>query len=68
VAVIKTVISLSGSLQLETVAEGVETDEAASALHAMGCHLGQGFLFSHPLAPDAAARMLADLPGAAVER
>jgi diguanylate cyclase (GGDEF)-like protein/PAS domain S-box-containing protein len=68
VAVIKTVISLSGSLQLETVAEGVETAEAASALHEMGCHLGQGFLFSHPLAPDAAARMLADLPGAAVER
>ncbi|HYR10863.1 MAG TPA: EAL domain-containing protein [Longimicrobium sp.] len=67
VAVIKTVISLSGSLQLETVAEGVETDEAASALHEMGCHLGQGFLFSHPLPPDAAARMLADLPGAAVE-
>ena len=68
VAVIRTVISLSGSLQLETVAEGVETDEAARALREMGCHLGQGFLFSHPLPPDAAARMLADLPGAAVER
>ncbi|WP_420126259.1 putative bifunctional diguanylate cyclase/phosphodiesterase [Longimicrobium sp.] len=67
VAVIKTVISLSGSLKLETVAEGVETDEAASALHEMGCHLGQGFLFSQPLPPEAAARLLADLPNAAVE-
>jgi diguanylate cyclase (GGDEF)-like protein/PAS domain S-box-containing protein len=66
VAVIKTVISLSGSLRMETVAEGVETDEAASALQEMGCHLGQGFLFSHPLPPADAARMLAELPGAAV--
>ncbi|HEX2209469.1 MAG TPA: EAL domain-containing protein [Longimicrobium sp.] len=66
VAVIKTVISLSGSLRMETVAEGVETAEAASALREMGCHLGQGFLFSHPLPPADAARMLADLRGATV--
>jgi diguanylate cyclase (GGDEF)-like protein/PAS domain S-box-containing protein len=66
VAVIQTVISLSGSLQLETVAEGVETDEESRALQGMGCRYGQGFLFSHPLAPDAAGRMLAELGGAAV--
>jgi diguanylate cyclase (GGDEF)-like protein/PAS domain S-box-containing protein len=66
VAVIQTVISLSGSLQLETVAEGVETDEESKALQGMGCRFGQGFLFSHPLTPAAAGRMLADLHGAAV--
>jgi EAL domain-containing protein (putative c-di-GMP-specific phosphodiesterase class I) len=32
----------------------------------MGCRIGQGFLFSHPLAPDAAARMLEELQGEAV--
>jgi diguanylate cyclase (GGDEF)-like protein/PAS domain S-box-containing protein len=66
VAVIQTVISLSGSLQLETVAEGVETDEESQALQGMGCRFGQGYFFSHPLAPDAAERMLSDLHGAGV--
>ena len=67
-AVIRTVISLSGSLRLDTVAEGVETDEEARALERMGCRFGQGFLFSHPLAPDDAGRLLAALPAAAVSR
>jgi diguanylate cyclase (GGDEF)-like protein/PAS domain S-box-containing protein len=66
-AVIQTVISLSGSLRLDTVAEGVETAEESAALQRMGCRIGQGFLFSHPLAPADAARMLAALPGEAVE-
>jgi diguanylate cyclase (GGDEF)-like protein len=61
-AVIQTVISLSGRLRLETVAEGVETDEEARALHRMGCRFGQGFLFSHPLAPADAGRLLAEMP------
>ncbi|HET7459825.1 MAG TPA: EAL domain-containing protein [Longimicrobium sp.] len=60
-AVIQTVISLSGSLRLDTVAEGVETHEEAAALQRMGCRIGQGFLFSEPLPPAAAARMLAEL-------
>jgi diguanylate cyclase (GGDEF)-like protein/PAS domain S-box-containing protein len=60
-AVIQTVISLSGSLRLETVAEGVETVEEAAALHRMGCRFGQGYLFSHPLPPDAAGRLLAEM-------
>ncbi len=64
-AVIQTVISLSGRLRLETVAEGVETDDEARALHRMGCRFGQGFLFSHPLAAEDAGRMLAELPQAA---
>jgi diguanylate cyclase (GGDEF)-like protein len=62
-AVIQTVISLSGSLRLDTVAEGVETAEEAAALQRMGCRIGQGFFFSHPLEPDAAERMLAELEG-----
>jgi EAL domain-containing protein (putative c-di-GMP-specific phosphodiesterase class I) len=60
-AVIQTVIALSGSLRLDTVAEGVETDEEAAALQRLGCRIGQGFLFSEPLDPQAAGRMLAGL-------
>ncbi|HKP76526.1 MAG TPA: GGDEF and EAL domain-containing protein, partial [Longimicrobiaceae bacterium] len=62
-AVIQTVISLSGSLRLDTVAEGVETAEEAAALQRMGCRIGQGFLFSHPLDPEAVGRMLAEREG-----
>jgi diguanylate cyclase (GGDEF)-like protein/PAS domain S-box-containing protein len=65
-AVIQTVISLSGSLRLDTVAEGVETAEEAAALQRMGCRIGQGFLFSHPLHPDAAGRMLEAMQDEAV--
>ncbi|HSK67796.1 MAG TPA: EAL domain-containing protein, partial [Candidatus Limnocylindria bacterium] len=65
-AVVQTVISLSGSLRLETVAEGVETEEDARALHGMGCRVAQGFLFSHPLPADDAGRLLAELGAAAV--
>ncbi|HVG45912.1 MAG TPA: EAL domain-containing protein, partial [Longimicrobium sp.] len=65
-AVIQTVISLSGSLRLDTVAEGVETDEESAALQRMGCSVGQGFLFSHPLPPDAAARLLEEMEREAV--
>ena len=64
-AVIQTVISLSGSLRLDTVAEGVETDEESAALQRMGCSVGQGFLFSHPLVPDDAGRMLEELEAVA---
>ncbi|HEU0299296.1 MAG TPA: GGDEF and EAL domain-containing protein [Longimicrobium sp.] len=67
-AVVQTVISLSGSLALETVAEGVETEEDARALHGMGCRVAQGFLFSHPLPADDAGRLLAELGTAAVSR
>jgi EAL domain-containing protein (putative c-di-GMP-specific phosphodiesterase class I) len=35
------------------VAEGVETAEQAARLRSLGCELGQGYLWSPPLAPDA---------------
>jgi diguanylate cyclase (GGDEF)-like protein/PAS domain S-box-containing protein len=58
-AVIRTLLSLSEILRLETVAEGVETEEEASALLRMGCRFGQGFLFARPLPPADAERLLA---------
>jgi diguanylate cyclase (GGDEF)-like protein len=47
------IISLAHVLELDTVAEGIETAEQASALRAMHSELGQGFYFAKPLAaPD----------------
>ncbi len=47
------IITLGRSLGLNVVAEGVETIEQANILRAMGCHEGQGFLWSPAVAPDA---------------
>jgi diguanylate cyclase (GGDEF)-like protein/PAS domain S-box-containing protein len=52
-AVIDAVIALAHSLNLELVAEGIETEAALDYLRARGCQLGQGYYFSRPLAPAA---------------
>jgi diguanylate cyclase (GGDEF)-like protein/PAS domain S-box-containing protein len=49
-ALTKAIISMSDSLKLECVAEGIETAEQISTLRTLGCSLGQGFHFSQPLA------------------
>lgn len=49
-AVIDAVIALARSLDLELVAEGIETREDLDYLRGRGCQLGQGYYFSRPLA------------------
>jgi EAL domain-containing protein (putative c-di-GMP-specific phosphodiesterase class I)/integral membrane sensor domain MASE1 len=48
-AVVQTIISLAHSLSLETVAEGVETEEQADLLALLRCERMQGYLVSRPL-------------------
>lgn len=48
-ALVRAVIGLAVSLELEVVAEGVETREQADALLALGCHQGQGWLLGRPV-------------------
>lgn len=45
------VIELGRNLNMMVIAEGVETGEQAAILREMGCHEGQGFFYSEPLAP-----------------
>jgi len=52
---IAAVVGLGQALELDVVAEGIEEDGQWQALCALGCHYGQGFLFSRPL--DAAASL-----------
>ena len=47
---VKAVIGMAISLGKELIAEGVETQTQADLLKSWGCHVGQGFLFSQPLA------------------
>ena len=41
-------IGMARSLELDVVAEGVETEEVAALLKGLGCELGQGYLFARP--------------------
>jgi diguanylate cyclase (GGDEF)-like protein/PAS domain S-box-containing protein len=48
-ALARAMVALGGVLGLRTVAEGIEHAEQRDALRAIGCQLGQGFLFARPV-------------------
>ncbi len=48
-AIIKSVIELSHAIEMEVVAEGVESKDQFDLLQEMGCDYYQGYLFSKPL-------------------
>ncbi len=50
--IVKTILSLSNSLGLKSIAEGIETEEQLTFLIDNGCQFGQGFYFSKPCSPD----------------
>ena len=52
------VIDIAYSLEMPTIAEGVETAEQMFALKEMGCDVVQGFYFSKPLPPEEYERFL----------
>jgi EAL domain-containing protein (putative c-di-GMP-specific phosphodiesterase class I)/GGDEF domain-containing protein len=58
-AVVEGVIAIAGALGLETVAEGVETEEQRALLAARGCTYFQGFLCSEPVDAAGLVRVIA---------
>jgi EAL domain-containing protein (putative c-di-GMP-specific phosphodiesterase class I) len=57
-AIVHALISLSKSLGISVVAEGVETEQQAAHLERIGCPAAQGFLFSKSLSSEAALDFL----------
>ncbi|MGH8605548.1 MAG: EAL domain-containing protein, partial [Gammaproteobacteria bacterium] len=49
VAIVEAIVSLSRTLRLCVIAEGVETEGQLAILRRLGCEEGQGYLFSRPL-------------------
>jgi EAL domain-containing protein (putative c-di-GMP-specific phosphodiesterase class I) len=62
-ALIHTFVQLGKSLDLVTVAEGIETNDQLARLREERCEYGQGVLFARPLAPAAVQSILERLPG-----
>nr|WP_221381698.1 EAL domain-containing protein [Actinoplanes polyasparticus] len=60
-ALVDAVVGLSQALRMQTVAEGIETDDQWTALRRLGCDFGQGFLFGRPVDP-ASIELLLDEP------
>jgi diguanylate cyclase (GGDEF)-like protein/PAS domain S-box-containing protein len=48
-AIVAAVVSLSEALGLSPIAEGVEVDDDARLLQALGCRFAQGYLFARPM-------------------
>jgi diguanylate cyclase (GGDEF)-like protein len=53
------IIGLARHLGLQIIPEGIEQPAELAQLRALGCHLGQGFLMSRPVAPEAIESLLA---------
>jgi diguanylate cyclase (GGDEF)-like protein len=51
-AVAQAIVALGHGLDIDVIAEGVETEEQRSLLQAQGCQALQGYLFSRPLPPE----------------
>ena len=62
-AVARTIIDLARALDLNVVAEGIESEDHAAVLRELGCDLGQGYLYARPLpAPEFEAFLNAHAP------
>ena len=47
--IIRAILGLAQAMDMTVVAEGIETDYQHQLLHQMGCQVGQGYHFAHPL-------------------
>ena len=50
--IVQAIVSMAHALELNVVAEGVETEEQLERLRGLGCDLLQGFLLSRPVLPE----------------
>lgn len=56
---VNAIVAMARSLGLETVAEGVDTDQQLKFIRDAGCDFGQGYGIAKPMSPEDAAALLA---------
>lgn len=59
-AIIRSIVGLADSLGIETLAEGIETEDDAALAELLGCTSLQGFAFGRPVPADQIAEVLAE--------
>src|SRR5574341_27150 len=62
--IVKTIMSLANDMNIDVIAEGVETASQVAQIMLLDCKFGQGYLFSKPV-DSAKARVLIENPPAA---
>jgi EAL domain-containing protein (putative c-di-GMP-specific phosphodiesterase class I) len=50
-AIVRAVTDMARTLGFTVVAEGIETEAQGQVVEALGCEVGQGFLYARPVAP-----------------
>ncbi|MBB5218229.1 EAL domain-containing protein [Treponema rectale] len=56
--IIESVISMAKKLNMQTVAEGIETEQQSKLLAGIGCDIAQGFFFARPMPGEAFMELL----------
>ena len=64
VAIVRTIIAVGHQLQMDVVAEGVETVEQAQLLKVLSCDVLQGYLVGYPMSAEAAGDWMRARPAA----
>ena len=57
-AIVRTILMLGKSLNMDVIAEGIETEMQLEQLRKLGCWHGQGYFFSKPVSAKAAENLL----------
>lgn len=63
-AIVSAIVQMAHTLGLACIAEGVESQDIAAALHRLGCQQAQGYLYARPLPADELQTLLQDWPAA----
>ncbi len=58
--IIKAIVEMGNALNLEVLAEGIETEEQSEMLRGLGCHIAQGYFYSKPLSASDMEKMLSE--------
>ncbi|MEC4805435.1 MAG: PAS domain S-box protein [Jaaginema sp. PMC 1079.18] len=56
--IVETILALAYQLDLDAIAEGVETQQQLQQLQTLGCQFGQGYYFAPPLSANAVAEFI----------
>ena len=52
------IVQIAKTMEMDLIAEGIETSEQLIQLKLLGCQFGQGYLFSKPVPPEEIANLL----------